>query len=412
MRPTGIEDADAYLGLACVDVEDLVAARGMDPVRMRNLGMVRKTVPLPGEDVVTCAVNAATPLLARLDPARLATIELCVVGTESGIDLSKSAAAWIHGLLPLPRTCRVMEIKQACYAGVAALQTAAAHLAAADREARALVIGCDVPRPIRGSTAEPSQGAGAVAFLLGPDARLARAEHGAAGYHSFDVDDVRRPTPTDHVWDPDTSLLSYVRCLKEAFADYRRHRPGTDFLTTFDHLAFHTPFPGAVKGAHRSLMRGQGPHPPARIEADFTRRLRASLRHPEQVGNLYAGTTLLALLSVIDHAEPAEHTERVGVFSYGSGCSAEFCSYLLPAGRSPREGRDLTRALDARRLLDIDAYDTICDATDRLYAGVPDHVPDLTLTRELAASSPYPLLALERIEAHARHYTRLEHTPT
>ena len=411
MKQVGIEDIGAYLGLAYVEVDDLFRARGMDTSRMANLLMRRKTVALPCEDVVSCAVNAARPLLDRLDDRARETIELLVVGTESGIDLSKSTATWIHELLQLPRTCRLFEVKQACYAGVAALQLATAQIATASREdARALVIGSDVPRLIRGSTAEPSQGAGAVAVLVGPRPTLATAELGAAGYCSFDVTDVRRPTPADHIWDPDLSLMSYVECLKAAYGDYVRRRPDTEFLGSFDHLVFHTPFPGAVRGAHRSLLRSLGRIAPQRITEDFTRRLEDSTRYPAQVGNIYAGTTLLALLSLFDHTEAdPTATRRIGIFSYGSGCSSEFCSWLL----NPRERKGtpagVADALAARTRLDVAAYDEVADACDPLCSGAADFEADLSLARKLApAVSPgRPLTMLEHIDGHERHYVQL-----
>ncbi|MFJ6739284.1 hydroxymethylglutaryl-CoA synthase family protein [Streptomyces sp. NPDC091279] len=409
-KPVGIEDIGAYLGLACVEVDDLFRARGMDTSRMANLMMRRKTVALPCEDVISYAANAARPLLDRLDERARESIELLVVGTESGIDLSKATATWLHELLGLPRTCRLFEVKQACYAGVAALQLATAQIATATREdARALVIGCDVPRLMRGETSEPSQGAGAVAVLVGPEPTLATAELGAAGYGSFDVTDFRRPTPSDHLWDADLSLMSYVECLRTAYGDYVRRRPDTDFFSSFDHLVFHTPFPGAVRGAHRSLLRSLGRVPPQRVTEDFGRRVEDSVRYPAEVGNIYAGTTLLALLSLFDHvrADPAG-TGRIGIFSYGSGCSSEFCSYLLASpGRTGASG--VADALAARTRLDVAAYDEITDVCDALSPGVADYEGDLSLARKLVptVSPGHPLTMLERVDGHERHYVQL-----
>jgi polyketide biosynthesis 3-hydroxy-3-methylglutaryl-CoA synthase-like enzyme PksG len=396
----------AYCGLAYVDVDELWTSRGMDPVRMRNLMMHRKTVALPCEDPVTYAVNAARPLLARLTAEQIGSIELLVIGTESGLDFSKSVGTWVHGLLGLPRTCRLFEVKQACYAGIAALQTAVAQIAISPKpDARALVIGVDVPRLIRHTTAEPSQGAGAVAALVSAHPRLAVAELGRAGYASFDVTDVRRPTAIEHIWDPDLSLASYLDCLKTATADYVARTPGTDLRRDFDRLVFHTPFPGAVKGAHRSLLRGLGRITPPEIAEDFASRVGDSIRYPADVGNIYAGTTLLALLSLIDHYKPGEQAARVGVFSYGSGCSAEFCSYLLPAGSDPWDS-GTSAALDARTALTVEEYDTIADAADAIFAGVVDYVPEpADLGRYASALGYYgPVSMLTAIRGHDRHY--------
>ena len=47
---------------------------------------------------------------------------------------------------------------------------------------------------------------------------------------------------------------------------------GVDYHTTFDYLAFHTPFAGMVKGAHRKIMRSRYPNfTPNQIEDDFTK---------------------------------------------------------------------------------------------------------------------------------------------
>jgi polyketide biosynthesis 3-hydroxy-3-methylglutaryl-CoA synthase-like enzyme PksG len=399
----------AYCGLAYVDVDELWASRNMDPARMRNLGMHRKTVALPCEDPVTYAVNAARPLLARLTAEQVGSIELLIIGTESGLDFSKSVGTWVHRLLGLPRTCRLFEVKQACYAGIAALQSAVAQIAISPKpDARALVIGVDVPRLIRHTTAEPSQGAGAVAALVSAHPRLAVAELGRAGYASFDVTDVCRPTATDHIWDPDLSLASYLDCLKTATADYVARTPGTDLRRDFDRLVFHTPFPGAVKGAHRSLLRGLGPNTPAEVAEDFASRVADSIRYPADVGNIYAGTALLALLSLIDHDKPSEQASRIGLFSYGSGCSAEFCSYVLPAAEASAAAWDsgTTAALEARTTLSVEEYDEIADANDAIFAGVADYVPPSTDWQKYASTFAIhgSLLMLTAIRGHARHY--------
>ena len=51
-------------------------------------------------------------------------IEMLLFATESGIDQSKAAGIYVHELLGLPARCRVVELKQACYSGTAALQLA------------------------------------------------------------------------------------------------------------------------------------------------------------------------------------------------------------------------------------------------------------------------------------------------
>jgi hydroxymethylglutaryl-CoA synthase len=73
----------------------------------------------------------------------------------------------------------------------------------------------------------------------------------------------------------------------------------------------------------------------------FAAEVGASLLLPSQVGNIYTGSLYLALASLL-HAEAAVlEGRRIGLFSYGSGCAAEFF-----AGRVVPGAAELVRRLD------------------------------------------------------------------
>lgn len=412
MKQVGIEAISGYGGAACVDANSVLVARGMDPRRAANFMVGRKTVALPGEDVISCAVNAAAPLLAQLNDAQRQGIELLVIATESGVDYSKSVGTWVHELLALPQTCRLYEIKQACYAGLGALQLAAAQIAtAADDNASALVIASDVPNLVLGSTpanvasmAESGLGAGAVALLVSKRPELAVAELGAAGYHSYNVEDYARPSTSGLLIDPDLSLVCYTDCLRQSTADYARRRPGLDFFTDFQHLAFHAPVPAVVRGAHRALLRSLGVRSIGEADEDFALRLEPSLHYPREIGNIWAGTTLLALASVLDHAKTVTG-QRVGLYSYGSGCSSEFSSYLI--GRRTGQTSTIADELRARTEVDIDTYDRLIAQAGELTPGLADYSPDLTDLQRFGAPLKRELVALAGIRGHRRQYTRI-----
>lgn len=122
--PVGIEALNIYGGSAFLDVLQLAKHRGLDTTRFDNLMMKEKAVALPFEDPVTFGVNAAKPLVDALPPEAKDRIELLITCTESGIDFGKSISTYIHHYLGLNRNCRLFEIKQACYSGIAGLQTA------------------------------------------------------------------------------------------------------------------------------------------------------------------------------------------------------------------------------------------------------------------------------------------------
>lgn len=379
-RRIGIEGLNAYCGLATLSLAALFEGRGLDAGRIPNLLMDSRSVLMPWEDPITNAVNAAKPLIDALDPAEQARIELVATATESGVDLSKSIASYVHEHLGLSRRCRTMEVKQACYGATGVLQLAAGYLAGRPG-AKALVIATDIsPMDGRARYAEPTMGNGAVAVLLGDEPRILALDDGGTGIHAFETLDTSRPAPDLDFVDPDLSLLSYLECLSGSFRDYARQHAGTDFRGDFDHLVMHTPFPGMVRAAHRKLMRECGAGRPAVVEEDFTRRVLPSLRYSQAVGNLCAGSMYLALASLIDHQAAAEtEGRRVGLYSYGSGCASEFfAGTVVPGAREAMARLDIGGRVRARRELDFAEYEKVLPAARDCLVPVRDRRTDLS----------------------------------
>ena len=360
----GIDALNVYAGIARIGVPELFAGRGLDPDRLANLAMAERSVGLPFEDPVTNAVNAARPLLDALSTADRDSVELLVTSTESGVDLSKSVASYVHEYLGLSRTCRLLEVKQACYAATAAVQLATGYLASgAAPGAKALVIATDVALvDARAGYAEPATGHGAAAVLVGEDPRVLTIDPGAFGLYCYETLDSARPTPTFDIADVDRSLFAYLDCLANAFDDYAGRVTDADFARTFDRLAFHTPFAGLVRAAHRKMMRAAGVSA-AEVDADFERRVQPSLRYPSRVGNLCSGSVYLALASLLDcdtGRAPVDDGARVGLYSYGSGCSAELFSGVVDAGsRAAVRAMGIGAHLDARRELTFGEYEDL-----------------------------------------------------
>jgi polyketide biosynthesis 3-hydroxy-3-methylglutaryl-CoA synthase-like enzyme PksG len=77
------------------------------------------------------------------------------------------------------------------------------------------------------------------------------------------------------------------------------------------------------------------------------------------VGNLCSGSVYLALASLIDHAQLLEGA-RVGLYSYGSGCSAELFSGVIDArSRQALAQTGVREHLDSRALADFAEYDQL-----------------------------------------------------
>lgn len=370
MSQVGIEAMNVFGGSACLDVNELARHRKLDMTRFSNLLMKEKTVALPYEDPVTFGVNAAKPVIDSLSPAEKNRIELLITCTESGIDFGKSMSTYIHQQLGLNRNCRLFEIKQACYSGTAGYQMALNFvLSKISPGAKALVVATDISRFMVAeagealsedwSFAEPSGGAGAVALLVSDRPYVFQADVGANGYYGYEVMDTCRPIPDSEAGDADLSLLSYLDCCEQAFREYSERVADADYRKSFHYLTFHTPFGGMVKGAHRTMMRKTVRATPAEIEEDFQQRVVPGLGYCQRVGNIMGATVFLSLASTIDHGQLAA-PRRIGCYSYGSGCCAEFYSGVVNADGQSRQRRfAIKKHLDDRYQLSLDEYDAI-----------------------------------------------------
>jgi polyketide biosynthesis 3-hydroxy-3-methylglutaryl-CoA synthase-like enzyme PksG len=419
MVAAGIEAIHVFGGTACVDVMELAQHRHLDAARVENLMMRQKAVALPYEDAITYGVNAAKPLLDALSHAEKDRIELLIACSESGIDFGKSMSTYMHHYLGLNRNCRLFEIKQACYAGTAGFQMAVNFiLAQTSPGAKALVVATDVARAfvVEGGAAlsadwsygEPSSGSGAVAMLVGEQPTVFQVDVGANGYYGYEVMDTCRPTPDGEAGDTDLSLLSYLHCCEQAFLEYQRRVEGADFRDTFQYLIFHTPFGGMIKGAHRTMMRKMAHTTRSEIEADFQQRVLPGLTYCQRVGNIMGGTLFLALAATIDQAS-FEAPQRIGCFSYGSGCCSEFYSGVVtPHGRDSLRRFETEKRLNERYQLSMDEYDAVLRGSGIVTFGTRDVTLDLECISGVAASSRgMPRLVLQEISEYHRKYAWL-----
>ena len=178
-----------YLPPYRVDLERWCEWTGNDPAKTR--AVVGHAFRMPGSDqnVYTLAANAVLRLIAQydIDPRRVGYLAL---GTESSID-NAAGAVIVRGLVdvalaaegkpPLARDCEVPEFKHACLGGVYALKGGLRYLACDGRDRQAIAVSADIAEYARGSSGEPTQGAGAVAMLLEASPRLLELDLSMAG---------------------------------------------------------------------------------------------------------------------------------------------------------------------------------------------------------------------------------------
>jgi polyketide biosynthesis 3-hydroxy-3-methylglutaryl-CoA synthase-like enzyme PksG len=412
----GIEALNIFGGRACIDALELLEHRGLDTLKFAELMVHQKTVALPFEDPVTFGVNAAKPLVDALSEDERDRIEMLVTCTESGVDFGKSLSSYLHHYLGLNRNCRLFEVKNACFSGTAGLQTAADFIRSRTSPgAKALVVATDVSRYAVPEDAEaitmdwafmePTSGAGAAAILVGDDPRVFHLDPGAYGSYGYEVMDTCRPTPAGEAGNADLGLMSYLDCCEQTFLEYRRRVPEAHYRDTFGYLSFHTPFGGMVKGAHRTMMRKFAKAKRADIEVDFQDRVVPGLRYSQYTGNMMGGSVFASLAATIAHGS-FEEPRRIGCFSYGSGCCAEFYSGVATA-----QGQQLLRelgteqALRERNVLSMEAYEQVLRDSAAVTFGTRNvELDPAQYAKDLGAVRGAPGLVLERIGEFHREY--------
>ncbi len=156
----------------------------------------------PNHSVYTMAANAVIRLIDQydIDPSRVKFLGL---GTESSTDNSAGAiivkgmvdqALVACGKAPISRSCEVPEFKHACLGGVYGMKGAIRHLAFDGAGSQAIVVCADIAEYARGSSGEPTQGAGAVAMLLEENPKLATVDlFGSGSASDYRIMDFRKP---------------------------------------------------------------------------------------------------------------------------------------------------------------------------------------------------------------------------
>lgn len=349
----GIDYLSFYTPNYYLDLQVLAKKRGVDPEKFYlNLGQDKIAILPPDEDVVTMAANAAYRIMERMSAEEIADIEMLLFATESGIDFSKSAGIYVHQLLGLPRRCRVVELKQACYGATAGLQLAMGMLHR-NPVKKILLCAADVARYSLNSAAESSQGCGAVAMLLSANPRLLTIES-ESGFCTQDVMDFWRPNYCQEAFvEGQYSCEIYLKILTECWRDYNI-RSGRNF-SDHQHFCYHMPVPKLAERAHRRLAKACAYK--YVNEEDFIKQMGVSLQYSREIGNNYTASLYTGIASLLDNSADDLSARRIGLYSYGSGCSGEYFSAVVEKQYQQHSFRnEHQEMLAVRQELDYDQY--------------------------------------------------------
>lgn len=410
-----------------LNMKDLAIERGIDPNKFTvGIGQSQQAVPPNHQDIVTLGAQAALPLMPYIDSNRL---KMVIVGTESGVDASKSSALYIHKLLNLSSWVRCVEVKEACYGGTAALMMARDYVLT-HPGAQVLVIAADIARYGVGTPGEVTQGAGAVAMLVSENPHVLQINNDSV-VKSAEIQDFWRPVyQSTALARGKFSTEQYIRMFCDVWQRYSAENDCN--FNDFEAICFHLPY---TKMGLKALRAGLEENSGASLTGDTREHLLAryqdSTQYSRRIGNIYTGSLYLGLISLLDydyfrnscdpsepacdspevscdsssaansnesplHLSPLLPGQKIGLFSYGSGAVAEFFSAtLVPDWRSALFSNQHLKSLNNRTQLSVSQYEEMFNSA------APYSPQDFVSSQENRSGAQF---VLDSITSQERNY--------
>ena len=297
-----------------------------------------KSVPGPDEDTITMAIEAARNALQRAGIAP-SGIRALWVGSESHPYAVKPSSITVAEAIGATPDTLAADFEFACKAGTEAVEAAIGFIGAGMAD-YAMAIGVDTAQGRPGDALEYTAAAGGAAYIIGPKGESLAYLEGSYSYVSDTPDFFRRPL---------------------------QHYPQHGGRFTGEPAYF-----GHVLAAARHLMEELGRQPSDYAMAVFHQ---PNVKFPEraartlgfsaeqtrtgllvnEIGNTYAGSSLLGLSAMLDEAQPGD---RLLIVSFGSGAGSDALSFLVTDRiEERRHEAPSTRDYIARRkLIDYGTY--------------------------------------------------------
>ncbi|CEG56632.1 hydroxymethylglutaryl-CoA synthase family protein [Legionella fallonii] len=316
----GISAVGLHFPSLAMNVEELAILRGIAPEKF-TLGLACREFSLCSkhENIISLAVGAAQMALSHWDKT-LDDIGMIVVGTESGLDMSRPLSAWVAEQLNLSGMIRSYEVKHACYGGTLAIKQAVEwKLSGAGGKKAALVIAADISLYEPSSNAEPTQGAGAVAFIIDENPQIAAIDVRSYPW-SKPVFDFWRPIDKKY---PEVDGEFSLECYKEAVLNCFNLLIQDIGINAVEHEfhahCFHVPFPKMVKKAVVHFFQHQG-WSNEKIEHYFKEKVEPTMIWNQLSGNCYTASLWISVTKALSQLKQGQ---KLSAFSYGSGYGAE-----------------------------------------------------------------------------------------
>lgn len=233
----GIDSVGFYAPRYYINLKDLAVMRDVDPEKYTK-GLLSQEMRLPAtdQDIITLGLKAGYHALQKgnINPME---IDALFVGTETITYAAKSVSNIFADYLGIAKNCMTQDIYNACAGGTMAILNAIGLIENGIIN-KALVICADISRYKLRSPSEPTQGSGAIAFVISKNPRVAVFSKKFGKVSSNVNDFFRLPNEKNAKVFGHYSLDAYLNFQLQAYDDLIENLG--DFHA--DYYTFHAPF--------------------------------------------------------------------------------------------------------------------------------------------------------------------------
>ena len=333
----GIAVPNFYMNLS-----ELSEAHGKDKdYYTKHLGTNKMALCFNDENVITLASKAINKALSYWD-GDIKNIGLFAAATESATDHARPITGWIADEINLKGAYRSYEVKNACNAGSIAIKQAVEWLYTNDDGKAALVVATDICLYEINSKGEPTQGAGAIAFIITRNPTLAKISTKSFSY-TDNITDFYRPIEAKFpIVQSRKSIMAYTNLLLKCYQNLHED------IDTYDALCMHMPCPQMAISSFRMVAKNIGMQSSEKIIRD---KIAPYCNWNSQIGNSYTASLWINIACAINAG-----ANNILAYSYGSGCAAEMISLSNKNNPNTYWAKEIIKDLDSRKPLNYSDY--------------------------------------------------------
>ena len=360
-KKIGIASIGLSIPSLAISMNELAKLRGAN-VNKYTVGLGCKAMSLCPKDVgvINLAETAAKRALQHWshDASKIGMI---VVGSESGLDMSRPLSSWVMELLGLQGAIRTYEVKHACFGGTLALRQALEwKLSGNSKGLAALVIAVDQGLYAPGHPGEPTQGAGASAFII-DEAIIAEIDPISYAWSRPEYDFWRPIGVSYPKVNGPLSLQCYNQSAIECYKQLIDSNDLKSLLDKYAYLCFHVPFPRMVQKAFAHLGEYFGLSKQT-IDTYFNEKIAPVIAWNAYIGNCYTASLWFCVANAL---AKAKKDELISAFSYGSGFGSELLTLKACSTQtvSPVWEEQLIEDFSKRKFITAEEYEELRESS-------------------------------------------------